>query len=123
MACPVLAGFAAVTNTKRFDDTQPHALPPQLNADEFPDPREPLDWGHARTVAAARLVESSIEHDNVAHTAASGMADEFAAQLCAYGLFADEVVHMHSHDDAPREDERVTPQPPANPDIAPEIAV
>ncbi|MGA3002988.1 MAG: hypothetical protein ABSE20_14825 [Acetobacteraceae bacterium] len=63
------------------------------------DPR-PLDWGHVVDAAAARLEESWVRPDNTGHMLASGLADELAATLCAYGMVAAEVDHMHDHGDA-----------------------
>jgi hypothetical protein len=31
---------------------------------------------------------------------ASGLAEELAATLCAYGMVAEEVDHMHDHEEA-----------------------
>ena len=44
--------------------------------------------------AAARLDESWIRPDVTGHMVASGLAGEFAATLCAYGMAAAEVDHM-----------------------------
>jgi len=63
------------------------------------DPR-PLDWGHVVDAAAARLEESWVRPDNTGHMLASGLAEELAATLCAYGMVAMEVDHMHDHEDA-----------------------
>jgi hypothetical protein len=63
------------------------------------DPR-PLDWGHVVDAAAARLEESWVRPDNTGHMLASGLAEELAATLCAYGMVAEEVDHMHHHEDA-----------------------
>jgi hypothetical protein len=58
------------------------------------DPR-PLDWGQAVDAAAARLEESWVKPDATGHMLALGLADELAATLCAYGMVAAEVDHMH----------------------------
>jgi hypothetical protein len=63
------------------------------------DPR-PLDWGHVVDAAAARLEESWVRPDDTGHMLASGLAEELAATLCAYGMVAAEVDHMHDHEDA-----------------------
>ena len=63
------------------------------------DPR-PLDWGHVVDAAAARLEESWVRPDTTGHMLASGLAEELAATLCAYGMVAAEVDHMHDHGDA-----------------------
>jgi hypothetical protein len=63
------------------------------------DPR-PLDWGHVVDAAAARLEESWVRPDSTGHMLASGLAEELAATLCAYGMSAAEVDHMHDHEDA-----------------------
>lgn len=61
----------------------------------------PLDWGHVVDAAAARLEETWVRPDATGYMAASGLADEFAATLCAYGMVAKEVAHMHGRmDDA-----------------------
>jgi hypothetical protein len=70
----------------------------------------PLDWGHAVDAAAARLEESWVSPDLTGYMAASGLADEFAATLCAYGMVADEVAHMHD-----RMDETPIPLTPTEP--------
>jgi hypothetical protein len=63
------------------------------------DPR-PLDWGHVVDAAAARLEESWVRPDSTGHMLASGLAEELAATLCAYGMVAAEVDHMRDHEDA-----------------------
>jgi hypothetical protein len=77
------------------------------------EPTGPLDWDCVLEVASARLIESSIEHDTIDHMKASGMADDFAAQLCAYGLAAGELVHMHRHVEANESEEARTDKPKA----------
>jgi hypothetical protein len=62
------------------------------------DPR-PLDWSHVVDAAAARLEESWVRPDDSGHMLASGLAEELAATLCAYGMVAAEVDHMHDHAD------------------------
>jgi len=62
------------------------------------DPR-PLDWGHVVDAAAARLDESWVRPDTTGHMLASGLAEELAATLCAYGMVAAEVDHMHDHEE------------------------
>jgi len=59
----------------------------------------PLDWGQAVDAAAARLDESWVRPDATGHMLASGLADELAATLCAYGMVAAEVDHMHDRAD------------------------
>jgi len=87
--------------THRADDAQ-SAFPDQ-DRDFAPDghPHDPraLDWGQAVDAAAARLEESWIKPDTTGHMLASGLADELAATLCAYGMVASEVKHMHDHAD------------------------
>jgi len=65
-----------------------------------PHDSRPLDWGHVVDAAAARLEESWVRPDNTGHMLASGLAEELAATLCAYGMVAAEVDHMHDHEDA-----------------------
>jgi hypothetical protein len=60
----------------------------------LPGPR-PLDWEHVVDAAAARLEESWVRPDATGYMMASGLADEFAATLCAYGMAAEEADHMH----------------------------
>jgi hypothetical protein len=60
----------------------------------------PLDWGHVVDAAAARLEESWVRPDSTGHMLASGLAEELAATLCAYGMSAAEVDHMHDQEDA-----------------------
>ena len=62
------------------------------------DPR-PLDWGQAVDAAAARLEESWVRPDETHQVVASGLADELAATLCAYGMMAAEVDHMHHREE------------------------
>jgi len=73
------------------------------------DPR-PLDWGHVVDAAAARLEESWVRPDSTGHMLASGLAEELAATLCAYGMVAAEVDHMHDHEDALPADRRTPPK-------------
>ncbi len=56
-----------------------------------------LEWADAVHAAAARLSETSVVPATEAGMVESGLADEFAATLCAYGLASDEVAH-HAHD-------------------------
>jgi hypothetical protein len=66
-----------------------------------PHDARPLDWGHVVDAAAARLEESWVRPDATGYMAASGLAQEFAATLCAYGMVAEEVAHMRGRiDDA-----------------------
>lgn len=73
------------------------------------DPR-PLDWGHVVDAAAARLEESWVRPDSSGHMLASGLADELAATLCAYGMVAAEVDHMHDHEEAQPASQRPLPK-------------
>jgi hypothetical protein len=73
------------------------------------DPR-PLDWGHVVDAAAARLEESWVRPDDTGHMLASGLAGELAATLCAYGMSAAEVDHMHDHADAQPAARRTPPK-------------
>ena len=59
----------------------------------------PLDWDHVVDAATARLEESWVRPDNSGHMLASGLAEELAATLCAYGMVAAEVDHMRDHAD------------------------
>ncbi len=75
----------------------------QIPARRYSDLRPmagPLDWGHVVDAAAARLEESWVRPDSTGHMLASGLAEELAATLCAYGMVAAEVDHMHDHEDA-----------------------
>ena len=62
-----------------------------------PAGRQPLDWGDAVDAATARLEESWVRPDATGHMLSSGLADEFAATLCAFGMVAAELDHMHDH--------------------------
>jgi hypothetical protein len=73
------------------------------------DPR-PLDWGHVVDAAAARLEESWVRPDSTGHMLASGLAEELAATLCAYGMDAAEVDHMRDHEDAQPTARRARPE-------------
>jgi hypothetical protein len=53
----------------------------------------PLAWADAVDAAAARLIGSWVNPDTTDHMVASGLADEFAATLCAYGMAPAEVAH------------------------------
>jgi hypothetical protein len=55
-----------------------------------------VDWADAVDAAAARLIESWVSPDTTDHIVASGLADEFAATLCAYGMAPAEVAHYVS---------------------------
>jgi len=72
------------------------ALPDSVSR---PHDARPLDWGHVVDAAAARLEESWVRPDSTGHMLASGLADELAATLCAYGMVASEIDHMHDHED------------------------
>ncbi len=85
---------AAAAETDRRDagpGPAPEAIPAR-------DAR-PLDWRHVVDAAAARLEESLFRPDASGYMAASGLADELAATLCAYGMVANEVAHMHGRAD------------------------
>jgi hypothetical protein len=73
------------------------------------DPR-PLDWRHAVEAATARLDESWVHPDSTGQMVALGLADELAATLCAYGMVAAEIDHMHARADDP------TSIPPKSPE-------
>ena len=45
-----------------------------------------------------------VRPDETGRMLSSGMADEFAATLCAFGMVAEEVVHMQVHSDRARGD-------------------
>jgi hypothetical protein len=84
------------TETEQPDaGNSPPPVPDLVNRPH--DPR-PLDWGHVVDAAAARLEESWVRPDNTGHMLASGLAEELAATLCAYGMVAAEVDHMHQHE-------------------------
>jgi hypothetical protein len=53
----------------------------------------PLAWADAVDAAAARLIGSWVNPDTADHMVASGLADEFAATLCAFGMAPAEVAH------------------------------
>jgi hypothetical protein len=55
-----------------------------------------LDWASAVDAAAARLIQAWHARDTNDHMVQSGLADEFAATLCAYGMAPDEIArHLH----------------------------
>ena len=94
-ARPSEAGAAGVPSI------HPHGVP--VTEANPHDPR-PLDWDQAVDAAAARLEESWVRPDETGRMLSSGMADEFAATLCAFGMVAEEVVHMQVHSDRARGD-------------------
>jgi hypothetical protein len=94
------ATVATVPVPERSTGVRKRKPPPQPAAGDSAESPDVLDWQRALEVASARLIESSIEHDTPAHMEASGMAEEFAAQLCAYGLVEEELNHMHKREDA-----------------------
>jgi hypothetical protein len=96
------------TVTEQSEAAGMPAPPPDL-AIRPHDPR-PLDWGHVVDAAAARLEESWVRPDSTGHMLASGLAEELAATLCAYGMSAAEVDHMHDHEDALPVDLRPLPR-------------
>lgn len=63
--------------------------------------QRPLDWSHVVDAAAARLGEAWVRPDATGYMLTSGLADEFAATLCAYGMAAAEADHMHDRTDQP----------------------
>lgn len=75
-----------------------------------PHDPSPLDWGHAVEAAAARLDEAWVRPDTTGRMLASGLADEFAATLCAYGMVAEEVDHMHDRENASLAGRQTTPK-------------
>jgi hypothetical protein len=90
------ASVTVVTEQTDFEGLQ---LPVPILEIRAHDPR-PLDWGHVVDAAAARLEESWVRPDSTGHMLASGLAEELAATLCAYGMVAEEVDHMHDHEEA-----------------------
>jgi len=91
---------------------QPDAGNPSASVPEtviHPHDSRPLDWGHVVDAAAARLEESWVRPDNTGHMLASGLAEELAATLCAYGMVAEEVIHMHDHENAAAGRQRTDP--------------
>jgi hypothetical protein len=104
-----------VSVTEHIGETRSQAATIKPDDRGLTDPSDPLDWDHALEAAAARLIESSIEPDTIAHMEASGQANEFAATLCAYGLLVEEVEHMHRRED---DTEAAEPAPPGQPKIA-----
>ena len=89
-----------------FEAVDPRAIP-------LRDAR-PLDWGQVVDAAAARLEESWVRPDATGYMAASGLADEFAATLCAYGMVADEVEHMRDRMDETPTHEATAPVEPTS---------
>jgi hypothetical protein len=81
--------------TQRSDAS---GLPAPVPNSVLPPADRPLDWGHAVDAAAARLEESWVRPDATGHMLASGLAGELAATLCAYGMVAAEVDHMHGQE-------------------------
>jgi len=83
--------------------SSPAIINPRLVVDPAPDRgpipfgqpanRGVLDWADAVDAAAARLIGSWVNPDTTDHMVASGLADEFAATLCAYGMAPAEVAH------------------------------
>lgn len=71
----------------------------------------PLDWSQAVAAAAARLEENWGPPDLTGHMLASGLADELAATLCAYGMVAAEVDHMHVRANGLAADRRAPAKP------------
>jgi hypothetical protein len=78
----------------RDDGCSPDFMPgPGPGGYVEPGDREPIEWADAVDAAAARLSESWIVPDTADHMVDSGLADEFAATLCAYGVAPTEVSH------------------------------
>ena len=75
-----------------------------------PHETRPLDWGNAVDAAAARLEEAWVHPDDTGRMLASGLADELAATLCAFGMVAAEVDHMHNRADKQRTGGERTPR-------------
>jgi hypothetical protein len=99
-----------VPEPERIAGARKRRPPPQPAAGEPAESPELLDWEHALEVASARLIESSIARDTLAHMEASGMAEEFAAELCAYGLVEEELRQMHKREDARENGEPFEPE-------------
>lgn len=83
--------------TQQPDAARPSASDLETRSEARPHDRRPLDWGYAVEAAVARLEESWVWPDGTGHMQSSGLADELAATLCAYGMVAEEVDHMHDH--------------------------
>ena len=64
-----------------------------------PHQPRPLDWKEAICAAEARLNEVRIEPGTGDHPLVAGAAVELAAELCAYGMLADEVDYMRARAD------------------------
>jgi hypothetical protein len=89
------------TTSEQADAARPPASGPRQGSGPVIEPHDapPLDWDQAVDAAAARLEEAWVRPDSTGHMVASGLAGEFAAMLCAYGMVAAEVAHMRDHDD------------------------
>lgn len=95
---------------KSLEQAKPAGVPAAVDDRVVrPPPARPLDWSHAVNAAAARLEESWVRPDSTGHMLASGLAEELAATLCAFGMVASEVDHMRGHAVAAADDE---PPPP-----------
>ncbi|MGD0432145.1 MAG: hypothetical protein ABSA58_13740 [Acetobacteraceae bacterium] len=85
-----------------LDDARQPGLNPDPGSGLFGQSQDcgPIDWADAVDAAAARLIETWVNPDTTDHIVASGLADEFAATLCAYGMAPAEVAHhMQDHMD------------------------
>ena len=99
----------AVKSVAEQPDAAGLAAPLPAQALRAHEPR-PLEWGLVVDAAAARLEESWVRPDNTGHMLASGLADELAATLCAYGMSAAEVDHMNDHADTLAAERRTLPK-------------
>ncbi len=100
--------FIARATAKRPGAAGPPARAPELDVGQVKSPHEPrpLDWKEAVHAAEARLNEVRIAPGTGDHPVVASAAVELAAELCAYGMLADEVDHMREREDIRRADKQ-----------------
>jgi hypothetical protein len=93
--------FIARATADRPGATGPLAGAPEPDVGQVNAPRQPrsLDWREAICAAEARLNEVRIGPGTGDQPLVAGAAVELAAELCAFGMLADEVDHMRTRAD------------------------
>jgi len=121
-----LSSVPGASPTEPLDDVRSPGQTPDPHSALFRQPIDggPVEWADAVDAAAARLIESWVNPDTTDHIVASGLADEFAATLCAYGMAPAEVVHhMREHMDETAAGQRWAPEDShVTPMFAPHVA-
>jgi hypothetical protein len=88
------SGQIATNSEPSYDARSRPRAEPRTAQSVRPYDRRPLNGAQAVDAAEARLNESWVFPDTTGHMVASGLAQELAATLCAYGMVGGEVAQM-----------------------------